>query len=142
MFGSLHCALLVGVVVVNADVRARHYRSACMVVDLLVVQPLCKGLDFQPWRLESSREVVVKSCKWLQMRTMPACVSMINKAKTLMRSMRPTDCSKIARAMGKLDLQDEELCITLVDALKVFLPDSPPIAVAGIMAGLGQVSYR
>jgi hypothetical protein len=59
-----------------------------------------------------------------------------------MRDMRPTDCSKIARAMGKLDLQDEDLCVILVDALKVFLPDSPPIAVAGVMAGLGQVSYR
>lgn len=80
--------------------------------------------------------------KWLQMRTMHACVSMIDQAKSSMREMRPTDCSKIARAMGKLDLQDEDLCVTLVDALKVFLPNSPPIAVAGILAGLGQVSYR
>lgn len=80
--------------------------------------------------------------KWLQMRTMHACMSMINKAKDSMCEMRPTDCSKIARAMGKLDLQDEDLCVALVDALKVFLPESPPIAVAGIMAGLGQVSYR
>ena len=80
--------------------------------------------------------------KWLQMRTMHACVSMIDQAKSTMREMRPTDCSKIARAMGKLDLQDEDLCVTLVDALRVFLPNSPPIAVAGIMAGLGQVSYR
>lgn len=60
----------------------------------------------------------------------------------MMCEMRPTDCSKIARAMGKLDLQDEDLCVTLVDALKVLLPESPPIAVAGIMAGLGMVSYR
>lgn len=73
---------------------------------------------------------------------MPACVSMINKAKSVMHDMRPTDCSKIARAMGKLDLQDEDLCVALVDALKGFIADSPPIAVAGVMAGLGQVSYR
>lgn len=53
----------------------------------------------------------MKVCDWLQMRTMRGCVSMISKAKNMMREMRPTDCSKIARAMGNLDLQDEDLCV-------------------------------
>jgi hypothetical protein len=89
------------------------------------------------WCRQRNRAMLV-----LQMRTHPDCTSMILVAKKNMSSMRPTDCSKIARAMGKLDLQDEDLCVALVDALKALLSDSPPIAVAGIMAGLGQVSYR
>lgn len=78
----------------------------------------------------------------MQMRVLPDCVSMVDAAKTFVMSMRPTECSKVARAMGKLDLQDEDLCMGLVQAMRSHLQDSPPIAVAGVMAGLGQVAYR
>lgn len=78
----------------------------------------------------------------VQMRCQPDVVSMVDAAKTFVMSMRPTECSKVARAMGKLDLQDEELCMGLVQGMRSHLQESPPIAVAGIMAGLGQVAYR
>lgn len=67
---------------------------------------------------------------------------MIMAAKTHMSTMRPTDRSKIARAMGKLQYQDEDLCVALVRSMERDLEESPPAAVAGIMAGLGQVAYR
>lgn len=78
----------------------------------------------------------------MQMLTLSDCVNMVDAAKTYILTMRPTECSKVARAMGKLDLQDEDLCMGLVQAMRSHLQDSPPIAVAGIMAGLGQVAYR
>eukprot|EP00892_Ulva_mutabilis_P008362 jgi/Ulvmu1/5899/UM026_0020.1 len=77
-----------------------------------------------------------------QMRCLPECVSMVDSAKRVVMSMRPTECSKVARAMGKLDLQDEDLCMGLVQGMRSHLLESPPIAVAGVMAGLGQVAYR
>lgn len=83
-----------------------------------------------------------RTCISVQMRSLPDCISMVDAAKTFIMSMRPTECSKVARAMGKLDLQDEDLCMGLVQAMRSSLQESPPIAVAGIMAGLGQVAYR
>ena len=68
--------------------------------------------------------------------------AMVMAAKTNMHVMRPTDRSKVARAMGKLQYQDEDLCKALVRTMRGDLHESPPIAVAGIMAGLGMVAYR
>jgi hypothetical protein len=78
----------------------------------------------------------------MQLKGTPQFRSMIMAAKTNMHSMRPTDRSKVSRAMGKLQYQDEDLCVALVRAMEQDLHESPPIAVAGIMAGLGQVAYR
>lgn len=78
----------------------------------------------------------------MQMKQTREFRSMIMAAKTHMATMRPTDRSKIARAMGKLQYQDEDLCVALVRSMERDLDESPPAAVAGIMAGLGQVAYR
>jgi hypothetical protein len=78
----------------------------------------------------------------LQLKATSQFRSMIFAAKTNMDSMRPTDRSKVSRAVGKLQYQDEDLCVALVRSLERDLHESPPIAVAGIMAGLGQVAYR
>ena len=67
---------------------------------------------------------------------------MITAAKTNMQSMRPTDRAKVSRAMGKLLYQDEDLCVALVRSLIADIDESPPLAVAGSMSGLGQVAYR
>lgn len=73
---------------------------------------------------------------------MPQFRSMIMAAKTNMQTMRPTDRAKVSRAMGKLQYQDEDLCVALVHSMQRDLDESPPMAVAGIMSGLGQVAYR
>ena len=99
--------------------------------------------DFAAERQHSAQNLAaLRQHAGVQYKRDPQFRSMITAAKTNMQSMRPTDRAKVARAMGKLLYQDEDLCIALVRSLDVELDESPPPAVAGIMCGLGQVAYR